>query len=77
MTAKEKARELVGKYKNPIIEYPKEENIYYKQCAIIAVDEIIKDNEDLLGFMHCNSDNLEIKQNIQYWQEVKTETQKL
>ncbi len=69
MTAQEKAKELLVKmttntnddvtlmYKNP----------YAKQCALIAVDEILY-NEN--GALDYDSD-------IEYWKEVKKEIKKL
>ena len=67
MEAKDKAKELVEKY-NLIVCY---DTYQAKQCAIIAVDEIIDNNvfpcvseSDLI----CNDD---------YWQEVKNEIEKL
>jgi len=75
MTAKEKAEELYGKY-NKIINdnelvcirkqtYETDRRwIAGKQCALIAVDEIIK---ELKSLYHT----------IEYWQEVKREIEKL
>jgi hypothetical protein len=60
MNAKEKAEELVYKYEYLVIEYELKD---MKQCALIAVDEILK----AIGF----SDNKF------YWQEVKQEIEKL
>jgi hypothetical protein len=89
MTPKEKAEELINKFR-PHSKYwdcfndePLEEN-HAKQCALIAVDEIIysyphtydiekdktKDNEDVTIIMNVRS-------NIGYWQEVKEEINKL
>jgi hypothetical protein len=59
MTAKEKAKELVDSY------YWELENDYKaKQCALIAVDEILK---------------LELNDGYdkEYWQQVKNEIEKL
>jgi hypothetical protein len=64
MEAKKKAKELVDKFINHTHESCKLEA---KQCALIAVDEII-DNEKI--------DNLE-DNNLSYWQEVKSEIEKL
>ena len=78
MTAKEKSKELVCKFQNvPLGLYiiPKEnEDIFClskkeaKQCALIAVDEIIKLCH---GCMECGGWDKE------YWQEVKKEINKL
>ena len=64
MNAKEKAIQLVFKFDKIIFLTDKVEP---KQCALIAVDEII-DNEKI--------DNLE-DNNLSYWQEVKSEIEKL
>ena len=73
MTPKEKAEELIGKMASP-------ENIYQslyqhlkgqmlaKQCALIAVDEILKDREVIDGMRVINDP---------YWLEVKQEIEKL
>ena len=59
MTPKEKAEELVNKYWNDIPDTFFEEAI---QCALIAVDELIKEvNHSDVG----------------YWKEVKQEIEKL
>jgi hypothetical protein len=69
MNAKDKAKQLVNAFfyadnadVNSIITIS-----VAKQCALIAVDEII-DNEKI--------DNLE-DNNLSYWQEVKSEIEKL
>ena len=64
MTPKEKAQELFDKFLR--VEYPWPA----KECALIAVDEIIRElteeiSPSVHGFRH------------QYWQEVKQEIQKL
>ena len=57
MTPKEKAKSLVGR-----MERSKEMPYQYaKQCALIAVDEILNSGKDVDEF--CDS----------YWQEVKQE----
>jgi hypothetical protein len=67
MTPKEKAKELYQKYFSMItIERPIDKNAaipYVKQCALIAVDEV-------LGFLSYES-------HIKYWQEVKQEIEAL
>jgi hypothetical protein len=73
MTPKEKAEELViDKYGSnyPIICKMSSRNMYRseaKQCALIAVDEII----NLLWYTHKNETE------YRYWQEVKQEIQAL
>jgi hypothetical protein len=72
MTPKEKAQELVGKCFNTFLN---DENEHYvetawklsKQCALIAVDEIINVTAGLNGWID----------GFQYWQEVKQEIEKL
>jgi hypothetical protein len=77
MTPREKAKELVDKYlrtypiyNNPtvVISYTHNEA---KQCALIAVDEILDLN---LGLSNCDENNWEIEE---FYSEVKTEIQKL
>jgi hypothetical protein len=68
MTPKEKANELIAKFNNELIAdtYVIYQNVdESKRCALIAVDEIIKTFD-------CTT-----PQSIEYWQEVKTEIQKL
>lgn len=64
MTAKEKAKELYWKYYQNISDtsFPEETA---KQCALIAVDEILDNLEDNTG------------KDIKYWQKVKQEIEKL
>ena len=66
MTPKEKAVELVDKFRlsKAITES------YAKQCALIAVDEIIKSNPYEVSKTDMDS-------TIEYWQEVKQEIEKL
>lgn len=71
MTPKEKAEELVLKFK----ELPQEGTLMFylafeisKQCALIAVDEIISMQEQV---------NIKFDFNIKYWQQVKQEIEKL
>ena len=76
MTAKQKAKELFVKF----IEHTKEwseldgyvDNEYNaKQCALIAVDEIINSNP------HSNPLNTEIYSTMEFWMEVKREINQL
>jgi hypothetical protein len=69
MTPKEKAQELVSKFK----ELPQEGTLMFylafelaKQCALIAVDEILLITRESYDIDHIN-----------WWQEVKTEIEKL
>lgn len=75
MSTKEKAVELISKFK-PFANYKEDDCfnqiekmlINAKQCALIAVDEIIKDRERLKDALFYNSE---------YWEKVKIEIQKL
>jgi len=66
MTTKEQAEKLVNEYWNNIPDLFFEEA---KDCALILVDNIIKEllNDELFYF----------KTKVQYWQEVKREIEKL
>jgi hypothetical protein len=75
MTPKEKAKDLVENYAETI--KPIEFGVILerdwksaKQCALIAVDELIADNDK-------NEIIVNGGLNKTYWQEVKTEIQKL
>lgn len=64
MTPKEKAKELMLKYYELI---PMNTISFAKQCALIAVDEIIEEAYFSNGYY----------QRHKYWQEVKQEIEKL
>jgi hypothetical protein len=73
MTPKEKANELFGKfamYLRANLMYDEEANEDAKQCALIAVDEILGDIDD--SILHPQN-----KEAINYWQEVKKEIEAL
>ena len=75
MTPKEKAEELYDKMygKTPVrdlIIQIEEDKQYAKQCALIAVDELIKIHY-LLTTTHDTSPS------INYWKDVKQELEKL
>jgi len=78
MNAKEKAKELLDRFARidgyqDSIDLSKCE--YEKQCALIAVDEIIKANPIIpLQFM---LESEAIDEAILYWQDVKSEIEKL
>ena len=82
MEAKLKAEELFNKYCYAIRTEETDSAywtniIYAKKCALIAVDEIIKNNKSFLrtdNDLH-NDDALDI--DLKYWQEVKQEIEKL
>jgi hypothetical protein len=69
MTPKEKAEQLVDKFRSNIISFlsdnMKEQNA--KQCALIAVDEILK----VASFYNDS------QAEVTYWQEVKQEIENL
>jgi hypothetical protein len=68
MNPKEKAKELVDKMLN---QQSFSEELYdAKQCALIAVDEILED--DMYGM-----EEEYFEKRIEYWQEVKEEIKKL
>jgi hypothetical protein len=71
MTPKEKAKELVDKFSRidgyqDSIDLSKCE--YEKQCALIAVEELLKDTEEIDGMRVINNP---------YWLEVRNEIEKL
>jgi hypothetical protein len=69
MTPQEKAEELVSKYlfATPIGFHIEDA----KKCAIIAVQEIILSNP------HSNPFNTDVYSTMSYWEEVKTEIEKI
>jgi hypothetical protein len=74
MTPQEKAIELVDKFY--FIEESQEcdawiDGYLAKKCAIIAVQEIILSNP------HSNPFNTDVYSTMSYWEEVKTEIEKL
>ena len=70
MTAKEKSEELVNNFRLNVLDYEGSGLNTYKakQCALIAVDEILNSPKD--GYVH-------FQDVIKYWQEVKSEIEKL
>ncbi len=71
MTPKEKAKELRDKYMNVRWDIGLDDA---KQCALIAVNEIIEELEHLKHTEDCNED---IFDSYQYWEEVKQEIELL
>jgi hypothetical protein len=72
MTPKEKAKELFGKfamYLRANLLYDEEANEDAKQCALIAVDEIIN--------IACDESDYDKSVTKSYWIEVKQEIEKL
>jgi hypothetical protein len=83
MTPKEKAQELFDKYYRLFNNFPnyqyvienlntiQDEKLYTtKECALIAVDEILKTNP-------YEWDGEDLNSTINYWEEVKKEIEKL
>ena len=73
MTPKEKAQELFNKYATYAVMWTggiEVEKQNCKQCALIAVDEILNLNYNLLEYYGNLS-------STEYWQEVKKEIEKL
>ena len=64
MTPREKARELFDKFKKN----NKDTIFNAKKCALIAVDEIIKDQ---------NGDDSTVGNKVWWWQQVKQEIEQL
>ncbi len=75
MTPQEKAKELVDKFKNQFrwveLDYPVDLYIDTKQCALIAVDEILMCD----AIFHAN--NKETIDEKKYWKQVKQSITKL
>ncbi len=76
MTPKEKAKELIHYYIKELLSAKYSINGFVindlaKQCALIAVDEILK----LSYFTHEPSEDDDLYSN--YWKQVKTEIEKL
>ena len=76
MTQKEKAKELVERF---LIELPNGDDIGFgqpkiaKQCALICVDEIMDELDELQGFLGLKL----YAKKLVYWQEVKQEIKKI
>ena len=74
MTPKEKAKELVEKFIEyaDIWDYTNDQPLPFdatKKCALIAVDEILSLSNDIWGKQYIET--------MKYWQQVKTEIEKL
>jgi len=81
MTSKEKANELFGKYYSRIEhtlseEHSPHERFICKQCALIAVEQILNSDPNNL---HSDYDYNECKLgvDVEYWEQVKQEIEKL
>ena len=84
MTHKEKAKELVNKFKFDCrIEYecrPLSVKQISKQCALIAVNEVIESNKNMAYSIALNDDQLRAMTSDsfnRYWKQVKREIKKL
>ncbi len=73
MTAKEKAKELVQKYRGFCTETEEMNQTTAKQCALICIDEIIEGINRLNFACHIKA----LQNDILYWEQVKTEIQNL
>jgi hypothetical protein len=71
MTAKEKANHILDKFWLMDKVEPMLTKEQAKQCALIAVDEIILANP------HSNPLNTDVHSTMSYWQEIKHEIEKL
>ncbi len=83
MTPKEKAKELVNSIYEILLKNDHLQSYdASKQCALIAVDEILNSNPHIyteIGGSDCRGDwsYKEAQSNQLYWQEVKQEIEKL
>lgn len=81
MTPKEKAEELVHQYRLILLQSDSDLSheinltIYAKKCALIVVDEILKDYSYMQVVRNVNSNTIH-SQRV-YWHEVKQEIEKL
>jgi hypothetical protein len=78
MTPKEKAQELVDKF-DEILTYL-ESKQKAKQCALIAVDEIIKNQDNVVNILRYKlilGGIKSIEMPSDYWNKVKQEIQEL
>ena len=86
MTPKEKAKELINKFENLTISVPSIEEPGYilsdigynnkKECALIAVKELIEDANDWIDLGIVPTPDLP-QSRKDYWYEVKQEIEKL
>ena len=83
MTPKEKAKELVNKFRdiNWLVETPYTSRYEWiqiqeaKQCALIAVDEILSELAYTQNYVEDAMNKIQVY--ISYWQEVKKEIENL
>ena len=67
MKAKDKAEELIEKFKKETNDYDWITNAHAKQCALICVDYVINSNP------HSNPFNTSVTSTMDFWQQVKQE----
>ena len=76
MTAKDKAQELVTTYRYalslPNAPLAQHKDNVAKQCALIAIDEVMNNTKKILNVLDTNS-----MYNNWFWEEVKEEINKL
>lgn len=76
MSPKEKAIKLVERFENlqsnKMSDYSKIEYPTAKQCALIAVEEILKYQDSLVGMLDTND-----SRDIMFWEEVQQEIEEL
>jgi hypothetical protein len=77
MTPQEKARELVEKFKLNVLDYEGNgiNEFIAKQCALIAVEEILKRTRSV-DTMPPNYQKID-ENTKEYWEQVKIEIEKL
>jgi hypothetical protein len=78
MTPKEKALELVEKFRLKVLDYDGNgiNGFKAKQCALLAVDEMIDEYQsmsDLDSILFINNEHINVINKLVYWQEVKQE----
>jgi hypothetical protein len=83
MEPKEKAKELVEKYVDVQNELDETTTFYWgfaKQCALIAVEEILSEYQsmsDTDSIIYIENEITYVIHKLVYWQEVKQEIEKL
>ena len=71
MTSKKQAQELFDEFYDAVDQHWNQVPVA-KQCALIAVDEIIKYQDSLVGMLDTNDGR-----DIMFWEEVKKEIEQL
>ena len=80
MTPKEKAQDLISKYVHLTKQTSGANGTIYnsKQCALIAVDELIKYHDDLMDVVRYElPSNIVAVIPLKYWEDVKKEIEAL